>query len=505
VFVRCQASILKVTRRETGLTRRELLARGGAFAAAALALPYLPAHAEAQVDPRLHELDRSLRGPLFLPGSQGYALGRAPYNARYGSTMPLAVARPRDAADVRALLRWSARTGVPLAARSGGHSYAGYSTTRGVVVALSSLGGVALDAAGNATIGPGARLIDVYTRLAARGRAIPAGSCPTVGIGGLTLGGGFGLASRAWGLTCDNLVRLEIVTVDGRVRVCDAKQNADLFWACRGGGGGNFGIVTRFVFRTHQVRSGSYFIATWPWHDVAAVVDRFQQWAPPASDALGTICRLATGATEPSIQVFGQYLGSKDALERVLGDLTRDLPSPTLTTGAAAWLDLQLRWAGCLGKSLAECRAFEPTRFAASSDYFAKPLSAAGIARLRARIEARQGSSGAALLDAYGGAVNRVSPAATAFAHRRTLFSCQYFSAWSAPADDAAGRAWIDGFRRTMRPFASGAAYQNYIDPNRDDWKRAYYGTNPPRLVAVKRKYDPGNVLRFAQSVPLRI
>jgi FAD/FMN-containing dehydrogenase len=124
---------------------------------------------------------------------------------------------------------------------------------------------------------------------------------------------------------------------------------------------------------------------------------------------------------------------------------------------------------------------------------------------MRSAIEARQGSSGAVLLDAYGGAVNRVPPAATAFVHRRELFSCQYFSAWSSPAADASSRAWIQGLRTRMRPYASGAAYQNYIDPARSDWKRAYYGANLGRLVAVKRKYDPDNVLRFGQSVPTRL
>ena len=450
-------------------------------------------------DPRLSTLDRALRGPLFRPGSSGYALGR-PYNERFGGIHPLAVARPRDAADVRQLLLWSGRTGVPLAVRSGGHSYAGYSATRGVVVDLSTFNGISLDTNGNATIGAGSRVVDVFTRLNARGRAIPTGSCPTVGIGGLTLGGGFGLASRAWGMTCDNLVRVEIVTALGQIKVCDRTRNADLFWACRGGGGGNFGIVTRFVFRTHPVSRGSYFIATWPWSAVQEAVRRFQAWGPHAPDGLGTICRLATGAAEPSVQVFGQYLGSESALRTLVGALE----PPKVTTGSATWLDLQLRWAGCLGSPLPECRAFEPTRFAAGSDYVANALSAAGIATMRDAIEARQGSSGAVLLDAYGGAVNRVAPAATAFVHRRELFSCQYFSAWSSSAADASSGAWINGLRQAMRPFSSGQAYQNYIDPALSDWKQAYYGANLHRLMAVKRKYDPKNILRFAQSVPPR-
>jgi FAD/FMN-containing dehydrogenase len=490
------------------LTRRDLLVRGGRLAAGAIALPYLPWSQNtdaAQADPRLQQLDRSLRGELFRPRTVGYELGRQPYNERFAGIRPLAVARPRDAADVRQLLLWSTRTGVPLAARSGGHSYAGYSATRGVVVDLSAFRGISIHANGTATIGAGNRLVDVVTRLATRGRAIPVGSCPTVGIGGLTLGGGFGLASRAWGLACDNLVRLEIVTPDGKVRVCDREQNPDLFWACRGGGGGNFGIVTSFVFRTHTVSRGSYFVATWPWAAVEEVVERYQEWGPRAPDGLGSICRLATGGAEPSVQVLGQYLGQGSALKPLLAGLLQGLGSPSVTSADATWLDLQLRWAGCLGKPLSECRAFEPTRFAASSDYVDRRLPRAGIATLRDAIESRQGHSGAVLLDAYGGAVNRISPTATAFVHRRTLFSCQYFSGWSSPAEDAASRAWIQGFRESMRPFASGSAYQNYIDPTRPDWKRAYYGTNLKRLVTVKRKYDPHHILRFPQGIPSRI
>jgi FAD/FMN-containing dehydrogenase len=202
--------------------------------------------------------------------------------------------------------------------------------------------------------------------------------------------------------------------------------------------------------------------------------------------------------------VFGQYLGSESKLARLVAGLRRGLPAPRVTSADATWLDLQLRWAGCLGNPLSECRAFEPTRFAASSDYVARKLGSPGIAAMREAIESRQGNSGAILLDAYGGAVNRIDPTATAFVHRQTLFSCQYFSAWSSSVADATSRAWIQDLREAMRPFTSGAAYQNYIDPARRDWQRAYYGRNLSRLVAVKRKYDPDGVLRFPQGIPTR-
>jgi hypothetical protein len=183
-------------------------------------------------------------------------------------------------------------------------------------------------------------------------------------------------------------------------------------------------------------------------------------------------------------------------MKSAVAGLTAGLPAPKLTTGTSGWLDLQLRWSGCLGKSAAQCRAFAPSSFGATSAYVDKPLSAAGIAELRRIVEQRQGASGAILLDAYGGAVNRVAPNATAFVHRRSLYSCQFFASGGADA-----QAWAHATERALRPFTSPYAYLNYIDPQLPNWQRAYYGANLARLVQVKRKYDPDNLFRFPQSI----
>ncbi|HEV2591988.1 MAG TPA: FAD-dependent oxidoreductase, partial [Gaiellaceae bacterium] len=202
-------------------------------------------------DKRLALLRKTFRGQILTAGSSAYEKARVPYNLNYASVHPLAVVRPVDAKDVAAVVKWAAKEHVQVVARSGGHSYGGYSTTPGVVVDLAMLSHVAVT--GNkAVIGPGARLGIVYATLAQHGLAVPAGTCPSVGVGGHALGGGFGLASRAWGLLCDNVLGVQIVTADGSVREVDAKHHADLYWACRGGGGGNFGIATRFTTRTHK-------------------------------------------------------------------------------------------------------------------------------------------------------------------------------------------------------------------------------------------------------------
>ena len=196
-----------------------------------------------------------------------------------------------------------------------------------------------------ASIGAGARLIDVYARLASGGATIPAGSCPTVGVGGLALGGGVGFASRKLGTTADNVLSVQIVTADGRILTCDRTQHADLYWACRGGGGGNFGVVTSFRFRIHPVTQASYFVLTWPWASMNDVVAAWQRFAPRAPDGLFSICRLATGATQPSVQAFGQFFGSEAKLSAAPRAVARD-PGRKLDNGHVA----VLRADGALGR-----------------------------------------------------------------------------------------------------------------------------------------------------------
>ncbi len=433
---------------------------------------------------------------VITPADRAYAQARLGFDAAYDAIHPLAIAQPLDAADVAAAVRWARSTGVHIVARSGGHSYGGYSTTSGVVVDLSRLATVRVTN-GKAVIGPGARLGNIYDELAGHGLAIPAGTCPSVGIGGHALGGGFGLASRAWGLASDNLVSVQIVTADGKILTADSRNHSDLFWASRGGGGGNFGIVTQLVFRTHAVSQGSYFIANWPWAQVEEVLAGFLHWAPSAPAELGSLCRLAAGPAGPTVQVFGQFLGSESRLEKALSTLGP--PGGRLVTGSSSWLDLVRRWAGCLGHTLPSCSTPAHQVFVGASDYIDHVPPTSMLVRFRKAIESRGSSGGALLIDAYGGALNRLPTAATAFVHRRSLASIQYFAA----GDARSARSWVNASRAALRPATSGAAYVNYIDPDLANWQHAYYGSNLARLQRVKRRYDPHNVFHFAQSIRL--
>lgn len=417
--------------------------------------------------------------------------------------LPSAVARPLDAGDVRDAVRWLVSHGVPVRARSGGHSYAGYSTREGgVVLDLRNLSGINVDRrARTATIGAGAQLIDVYRALNSRGVTIPAGSCPSVGIAGHALGGGMGLVGRAFGLASDNLLAAQIVTADGKLRTVDSNSDPGLLWALRGGGGGNFGVVTKLKFRVHHVpASASWFIVRWPWSSAGAALDAWLRWAPHVKDAMTSVFHLETG---PTVLMAGQYLGPAHDLGGLLGPMA-SVAGASVSTGMQSYFGLMIRWAGCTGQSLQSCHTvgthpggtLQRASFDAKSDYLVKPLSASGRAVLTRAIERRQGQpgSGAILFDAYGGAINHIAPGKTAFVHRNAICCVQYLSY-------NGGEAWLDSTYASMRSHVSGMAYQNYIDHDLRDWRRAYYGANYRRLVEVQRQVDPHHYFNFAQAI----
>jgi hypothetical protein len=242
----------------------------------------------------------------------------------------------------------------------------------------------------------------------------------------------------------------------------------------------------------------SWYAVSWPWSQAEEVVRAWQAFAPHAPDELFSLCSLGKG-TRPGIQSFGQFFGSEAQLRTLLRPLT-SVAGASLSTGTSSYFDAQLRWAGCLGESPAACRVPPRSAFAAKSDYANAPLRADGIATIVRWIDRVSGfRSGSLLLDAYGGAINRIKPDTTAFVHRDALFSMQYLAYWgegSAPA-----LKWIRGFHAAMRPHVSGFAYQNYIDPDLRTWKHAYYGANYARLAQVKRRYDPDFFFRFPQAI----
>jgi FAD/FMN-containing dehydrogenase len=477
------------------LTRRQLLVRGTALALGAV--PFADALAQAATAPSgiFRELDRSLRGDVVQRGAPGYNAARVLYDTRFDGVKPQAIAYCESLTDVQKTVRWARKHNVRIVPRSGGHSYGGYSTTTGVIVDVSRLHAVSLAANGRAATGAGAKLLDVYTKLAAGGRTVPAGTCGTVGIAGLAQGGGIGMSARKFGLTCDNLLEATVVLADGRAVVANAHEHPDLYWALRGGGGGNFGIVTRLVFRARSVDEVVTYSLEWPWSDAKHVLQAWQQFAPHAPDGLFSVLNVnnAVGGS-PHVICAGQFYGAESELRSLLRPVAEAGTPVRFVTVRRSYLSAAQMWAGGSGRAT----------FAAKSSISNAPLSSVGIDALLHQIEARSSTgtgSGSVLLDSWGGAINRVPKAATAFVHRDALFSMQYLAYWNAGEAAAPNLAWLRRCFAALRPYVSQFAYQNYIDPDLPNWQHAYYGSNLARLQKVKRVYDPHNVFHFRQSI----
>ncbi|MCB5168352.1 FAD-dependent oxidoreductase [Streptomyces bambusae] len=466
-------------------------------------------------------LGRGLQGSLIRPGDADYAVARQLYNTRFDGQRPAAVAYVANTADIAECLAFSRRHRVPVSIRNGGHAYTGWSSGTGrLVVDVSALKSVRATA-GGAVIGAGAKLIDVYDRLGAHGVTIPAGSCPTVGVSGLTLGGGHGVVSRAYGLTCDSLTGARIVTADGKTLDVSKDREADLFWALRGAGNGNFGVVTELRFRTHKAADGVTAYLTWPWPKAAAVLRAWQEWGPTQPDEIWSALRLsaAPGRT-PTVSVSCFSLGTYGALQNAVDRLAdrAGAPASYVSLRRRGYLDTMRMYAGCATKTTTQCHlpgktpGRQPTgvlqreTYAARSDFFNRSLTTAGVRALLDQVEryGRQTAGGGAVsvaLTALGGAVNRVSPQATAFVHRNSRFLAQYLGSWPAGGSGSVQTAWLDGTHTAMRRYASGAAYQNYADAGLKDWRTAYYGSAAARLTAVKKRYDLQRVFDFPQAL----
>jgi FAD/FMN-containing dehydrogenase len=268
-------------------------------------------------------LQRAIDGDVVLPGAPDYESVRKPVMARFEHLRPAAVVRCATPADIAATLAVARGRRLPTAIRSGGHSVAGRSSTEGIVLDVTPMGSVAV-AGEVATVGAGVRLGQLYDALATHGLTIPAGCGPSVGIAGLTLGGGLGILGRRHGLTCDHLLRAQVVLADGRVVDCDEQHDGELFWALRGAGGGHFGVVTSLVFRTLPAPATTVFHLTWPPAAAAAVLQAWQAVAPAAPDELDATLRLTAagdGERPPGVEVVGSVLdGEADATE-LLGEL----------------------------------------------------------------------------------------------------------------------------------------------------------------------------------------
>jgi FAD/FMN-containing dehydrogenase len=494
------------------MSRREVLQAAGMGAAAALLSSWSAADASATrplpAAPDWARLRSRLAGSLILPGEPGYEAARRSYNPLFDGRRPAAVVRCARPQDVQHCVQAAAASRLAIAARGGGHSYGGYSTPdHGLVVDLSGMAGVEVRPDGTAEVGAGARLIDVYAALARAGRCLPAGSCPTVGIAGLTLGGGIGVLARKLGLTCDRLTAARVVTADSVLRTVSAAWEPDLFWALRGGGGGNLGIVTSFTFSTAPAPDLTVFSLRFPAGSVAGVLGAWQAWAPAAPDELWSNCIVSAGEP-PACRAGGCFTGGTAALEPLLDELVRRAGARPLHrfSQGMGYLDAMRYFGGCSRRTTSQCRLqgdgdgqLAREAFVASSRVMAKPVADPG--RIASLLERRSGVD--ALFDALGGAVGRVAAGATAFPHRAALATVQVYAAPDGTGPRQAARAAqaVAEVTSGLGALLGSGAYVNYIDPALPGWAAAYYGPNLGRLRQTARRYDPAGIFAFPQGL----
>jgi FAD/FMN-containing dehydrogenase len=407
-----------------------------------------------------------------------------------------------SAAAVSATILWATNNGLNFAVRSGGHSYEGFSQSPDLVIDVRGMKGIKLSGdKKSVSIGSGSSLGSVYDALAPSHLAIPAGSCFPVGVAGHSLGGGFGLLGRPFGLACDSIVSMEVVDASGKILTASAQENPDLFWALRGGGNGNFGVVTKFSFRTSSVNMVAKFAITWtkPVAQAVKMVQAWQQWLENMPSSMtGTLHLTKEKGGLIQVHMAGLSVQSESNLKvelkrlQTLAGAASVLSTKTMTFHQAATI----------------FNGGEPNPdsvlMKAKSDYVTEPMTEQGISTLLEGLLKAPGEI-AVLCDTYGGAINKVAADATAFVHRGdTRYSMQYYMQWDSAGASDANIAMMQTLYTSMRPFVSGGCYANYCDLDLGEgYARAYWGDNLPRLIKIKAQVDPNNIFRHAQSVPL--
>jgi len=450
-------------------------------------------------------LRRRIAGTVIAPPDTAYAEARQVWNGvvdRY----PAAIVRAAGAHDVAATVLFSREHGLPLAVRGGGHNAAGFGTCDGgLVVDLGSLNGVDVDPrAGTATAGGGSTWSAVDHATQAHGLAVTGGMVSHTGIGGLTLGGGIGNLMRRCGLTCDNLAGAELVTAGGSTIDVNDEDHADLLWALRGGGG-NFGVVTRFTYRLHAI--GPTVLAGMLVHPIAygAEVLRFyRDWADSLPDEMTTVVALRTAPPSPHLpaEIHGRpivaiavcWSGALDEGDAVLEPLRRfRRPAADLIT-RKPYVDHQ--------------KMFDPSAPFGRGNYKRHAnlggLSDEVIDVLVDHTARVTSPHSITLIFHLGGQVARIHEDATAYSDRGARFNVDVNAQWLEPRDPNAERhvRWAQDLHAELKPFASRQAYVNFLTDEGPERLRLAYGeAKYGRLAALKQTYDPDNVLRINQNI----
>ncbi|BBZ37716.1 FAD-dependent oxidoreductase [Mycobacterium conspicuum] len=433
-------------------------------------------------------LASTIGGRVLLPSDgSAFTAGKRVFNSRYDGSSPAAVVVVTSQQDVQKAVAFAAANNLKIAPRGGGHSYIGASTAPGsMVLDLRGLpGGVSFDAAsGHVTVPAATGLYAIHQALAKAGRAIPAGSCPTVGIAGLTLGGGLGADVRHAGLSCDALQSATVVLPSGEVVTASANDHPDLFWALRGGGGGNFGVTTSMTFATFPTADSDVVRITFAPSAAAQVLAGWQSWLSAADRNTWGLADLSVSADQSDCHILATCpAGSGPAVAEAIKAAVGLAPS-AIENKKFSRMDLVMYLAGGSPTSA-------PRGFVAGSDVIGTLNSAAAQAIVAAMGKWQSGAGGASVIvDALGGAVGDVESAATAFPWRTQSAVAQWYVETSGPTSTAT--EWVSAAHQAVQPYSVGG-YVNYLEPGTPAAR--YFGPNLSRLTSVRQKYDPNKVM----------
>lgn len=431
-------------------------------------------------------------GEVLAPADPGYDAARRVFNAMV-DRRPLLVARCADARDVVRCVHLARDHDIPVSVRGGGHGVSGRAVADGgLMIDLSGMKRVQVDPARRiARADPGLTLGELDAETQRFGLATPLGIVSGTGIAGLTLGGGIGWLNGRFGLACDNLLAVDIVTADGRLLRASDEEHPDLFWGVRGGGG-NFGVVTAFEYRLHAVDRVVGGMVVYPWDRAAEVLGGFFEFASGAPDELSTIGLVVSDpGGHPVVAVALGYCGPPDRADQVLAPLRQLGPPLADLIRPMSYLELQ--------------GMFDPSFPARLHHYwkssFLRHPTEEAIGALVHHGAARPSPRSAIGLQQMHGAAARVGGDETAFAHRDDQFDCLILSIWDDPAATDANVRWARELFEDLRPFLEEGVYVNNLGEEGPDRVRAAYGSNYDRLVEVKRTYDPDNFFRLNQNI----
>jgi FAD/FMN-containing dehydrogenase len=455
---------------------------------------------EARYD--LDGLRDQIRGPLLLPGSDGWDVASTIWNSIY-ERQPAAIVRCRGSADVASAIRFAREREIPLAVRSGGHDFAGHSLPDGgLMIDLSLMTGIQVDPAGRrARVQPGVRWGELDHETQAFGLATTGGTVSTVGVAGYTLGGGTGHLARSRGLAVDNVTGFDVVTADGELRRANEAEHPDLFWALRGGGG-NFGIVTSFEYRLDrvgpQVTAGQVVHPIEASPDVLRFYREFIAEAPEELVCYAFVLRAppsdpfpAEVHLRPVLILVAVHVGGEEAAREALRPL--EVFGKPLFGGFQTMPYVAAQSMFDAGMPKGHRRASRAQLFDEITDEAIDTLFRFGADL--------QGPFTSAYFEPYGGAVARVPGNATAYPHRDRAFGFHVVADWIDPAEDDRMRGWVSGFHAAMAAHTREGVYVNLLSHEEMSRVPEAYGGNFERLVRIKGRYDPDNVFRSNQNI----